>query len=234
MTDAERAGFQAAKADVQFLRWIFGWNLVVGWGMVTFLVGGVGYFLGFPYLFGLVGFVAGLPMWYQGTGYINRHYEGLRDAYLSDVETYAPTVLQAAGAPESAEYVTLTSWSEDRPMLVESPTAFGAVVLAIGADALWIYDETSLDLQFLSASLGTDTDEVERIDATALESVTYEDRILTLETTDGTEYPIPCAEEPVDAIASLRALMYAAAGEEADTESDDPSATDTGDQASEN
>jgi len=214
MADPDRDGFETAKAEVQFLRWIFGWNLVVGWGMVTFLVGGVGYFVGFPYLFGLVGFVAGLPMWYQGTGYINRHYEALRDAYLADVETYGPMVLQAAGAPEGAEYVTLAGWPEDTPVLVEAPPAVSAAVLAVGPESVWLYDETGLDLQFLSASLGTDTDEVERIDVATLDSVEFGDRTLTLETSGETDYAIPCTEEPVEAIATIRARMYAAAGEE--------------------
>lgn len=209
MASTVDSAFEAAKAEVFFLRWIFGWNLLVGWLMVTFLVGGVGYFIGFVYEFGLVGFFLGLPTWYLGTRYINEHYEALRDGYVADVETFGPKVLRSAGADPDAEFFTLVVWPEDRPFLVEAPEQYDATVLGVGADTLWIYDETTFDVMFLNAAIGTDTDEVEEFAIADLESVTYADRELEIRTEDGEVFYAPSSTEPAEAIEAIRERMDA-------------------------
>lgn len=204
MANSMESAFDRAKSEIFFLRWIFGWNLLVGWLMVMFLVGGVGYFLRLPYLFGLVGFVLGLPVWYLGTQYINEHAEALRDGYLADVETFGPKVLRSAGAPGDAETYVLVVWPETAPFKVDFPKQYAATVLAVGDEAVWIYNETSLDMMFMSGTIGTDTDEVERVAFADLESVAEADRAVELHRTDDEPIIIPCASDPSEAIEAIR------------------------------
>lgn len=209
MADPVESAYETARSEVSFLRWIFGWNLLVGWLMVTFLVGGVGYFIGLVYEFGLAGFLLGFPAWYLGTRYINRHYEALRDGYVQDVETFGTKVLQAAGADPDTEFFTMLVWSADRPFLVEAPKQYDATVLGVGSDTLWVYDETTFDAMFLSAAIGTDTDEVTAFDVTAIDSVAYEDRELAIRTTDGEVFYAPSGTEPAEAMVAIRERMAA-------------------------
>lgn len=208
MADLDSA-FEAAKAEVAFLRWIFGWSLPIGWLMVTFLVGGLGYFIGLVYEFGLVGFVLGLPAWFFGTRYIDEHYEALRDGYIEDIETFGPKVLRSAGVDEDAEFFTLVVSPTDRPFLVEAPKQYDATVLGLDADTLWIYDETTFDVMFLNATIGTDVEEVTEYAIADLESVTYEDRELVIRPTDGEVFYVPSSTEPTEAMAAIRDRMDA-------------------------
>lgn len=207
MTDAPDSAFQDAKAEVNFLRWIFGWNLPVGWLMVTFLVGGVGYFIGFVYEFGLLGFLLGFPAWFYGTRYIDAHYESLRDGYLADVEQFGPMVLQRAGADPEAEYFVLEVTPESTPFRVDAPTQFDATVLAVESDTLWIYDETTFDVMFLEGTIGTDPEEVTEIPIADLETLVYQDRELELHLTDEAAFYVPSSTEPNEVMAAIGKRM---------------------------
>jgi hypothetical protein len=197
-----QSAFRAAKAERSILRWVFGWHPVVGWAMVVFLTSGVGYYLGLAYELALVGLIAGGPVWYQGMRYINRHWEPLRDAYLTDVEEFGPKVLSAAGMAENAWTSLLTMAPEKRQPFVEAPNQVDATLVGLDDAGLWIYDRTSLDLMFMKAEVGTDPDEVVHFPDGNLASVTFEDGILTVEPIEETEevrtYRTPLSAEPTE------------------------------------
>lgn len=207
MPTTSTPAFDEAKAEVQFLRWIFGWNLPVSWGMVMVIVGGVGYLIGFPYAAGFLGVLAGPVVWYLDTRYVDRHYESLREAYVADIGTIGPNVLRAAGAAEDAATFTLVTEPDSTPLLLEAPKQYDATVLGVDETAVWLYGETILDLVFMEATVGTDPEEVRRVDLAALESVTYRDGALELQTTDGETVTALTSTEPEAAMAAIRERM---------------------------
>lgn len=204
MAKPSTPAFDEATAEVQFLRWIFGWNLPVSWIMVMVIVGGVGYLIGFPYSSGFLGVLAGPVVWYLDTRYIDRHYETLRDAYVADLETIGPKVLQAAGAAEDAPTFTLLTEPDSTPLLLEAPKQYDATVLAVDETGVWLYGETILDMMFMEATVGTDPEEVRRVDIDTLESVTYRDRTLEIRTIDGETITALSSTEPSDAMAAIQ------------------------------
>lgn len=197
-----QSAFRAAKAERNLLRWVFGWHPVVGWAMVVFLTSGVGYYFGLAYEFALVGLLGGGPVWYQGMRYINRHWESLREAYLADVEQFGPTVLSAAGMTEGAWITLHTKAPEKRQPFVEAPSQVDATLVGLDDAGLWIYDQTTLDLMFMKATVGTDPDEVVHFPDGNLESVTFDEGILTVEPIEETEevrtYRTPLSAEPTE------------------------------------
>ncbi|MFB6086677.1 MAG: hypothetical protein ABEJ84_07735 [Halodesulfurarchaeum sp.] len=202
-----KSAFRAAKAERSTLRWLFGWHPVVGWAMVVFLLGGVGYYLRASYQFALVGLVLGGPIWYQGMRYINRHWESIRDGYLTDVEKYGPTVLEAAGMDEGADVFTLTKTPEDTQPFVEAPEQVDATLVGVDGTGVYIY-ETTLDLMFLKAGIGTDPEQVIHFPSSNLERAEYEDGTLVIspvrETEDLVTYRTPVDAEPVELLARIR------------------------------
>ena len=204
MAGTDGSAFTEAKSGVQFVRWIFGWNLVVSWGMIMVIVGGTGYILGRPYLAGLVGFLAGPPIWLYETRYINAHFEPLREAYFADLDVVGPKVLEAAGAAADADFFTLIYAPESTPLLVEPAQQYDAAVIAVGDSTVWVYDEASLDLMFLNGDFGLDPDDVRTIELEDLESVTYEDQALEFQTTDEDPVRVASSTEPTEALEAIR------------------------------
>ncbi len=207
MTEPKSA-FREARADVSFLRWIFGWHPVVGWAMVIFLLGGIGYYFRAAYLFGLIGLIIGGPIWYQGTKYIDRHADSIREGYMTDVEEFGPVVLEAAGMADDAEVFVLTKTPEDTQPFVEAPTQVDVTLVGVGEETVWIYDETTLDLMFLKAGVGTDPEQVKRFSYPELDEVAFEDGELVLrpveETEDLATYRTPLSFEPRELISTIR------------------------------
>ncbi len=214
MAGTDGLAFEEATSGVQFVRWIFGWNLIVSWGMIMVIVGGTGYLLGVPYLAGLVGFLAGPPIWFYETRYINSHYESLYDAYLGDLDTVGPKVLGAAGAAADADIYTLVFAPGSPPLLVEPAQQYEATVLAVDDSTVWLYEEATLDLMFLDGDFGTNPDEVRGIDLEDLESVTYEEQALVFETTDDETVRAPSSTEPAEALETIRDRMGEGGSEE--------------------
>lgn len=201
-----KSAFRAAKGERSFLRWIFGWHPVVGWAMVVFLLGGIGYYFGASYTFALVGLVIGGPIWYQGMRYINRHWEPIRDAYLADVDEYGPVVLEAAGMDDSAEVFTLTKVPEDTQPFIDAPSQVETTLVGVDGAGVWIYD-TTLDLMFLKAGMATDPDQVIHFPYSNLAGAEFDDGDLVVtpieETTDLVTYRTPLDDDPA---ALLRAI----------------------------
>ncbi|MDZ7849721.1 MAG: hypothetical protein U5K70_02525 [Halodesulfurarchaeum sp.] len=210
MSDSQSA-FREAKAELSFLRWIFGWHPVVGWAMVVLLLGGIGYYFGAAYLFALVGLVAGGPIWYQGMRYINRNWESLRTAYIADVEEYGPVVLEAAGMDEGTEVTLLTKASEETQPFVEAPSQIDATLVGVDDAGVWIHGHTSLDLTFQKASFGTDPDGIVHFPYSNLAAAVFEDGDLVVrpirETDDLKTFRTPLTEEPVELLATIREEM---------------------------
>lgn len=202
-----KSAFHEAKGELSLLRWVFGWHPVVGWAMVVFLVSGIGYYFGAAYLFALVGLVIGGPIWYQGMRYINTNWELLRTGYLDDVEQFGPLVMKEAGMdPEGSRYL-LTKSPDKRQPYVKAPTQVDATLIGLDAAGLWIYDQTTLDLMFQKASVKMDPEEVIHFPDSNLQSVTFEDGILTItpieETEEQREYSTPLDEEPTELLAAV-------------------------------
>lgn len=206
MSESESA-FRAAKGELSFLRWIFGWHPVVGWAMVVFLLGGMGYYFGASYLFALVGLVVGGPIWYQGMRYINRHWESIRQGYEADVDEYGPIVLEAAGMDENAELFTLTKIPEDTQPFIEAPSQVDTTLIGLDDDGVWIY-EASLDLMFLKAGVGMDPEQVIHFPDSNLEGAEYVDGVLVVspvrETQDVKTYRTPLDDEPDEVLERIR------------------------------
>lgn len=214
MAGTDGLAFDEAASSVQFVRWIFGWNLLVSWGMITVIVGGTGYLVGVPYLAGLVGFLAGPPIWFYETRYINSHYEPLYEAYFEDLEVVGPKVLKAAGAAEDVDFFTLRFAPDSSPLLVEPAQQYDAAVLAVGDSTVWIYDDATLDLMFLDGDFGTDTDVVEAIDFEDLEAVSYEDQALEFHTIDEETVRVASSTEPAEALDAIRTRLADVEAEE--------------------
>lgn len=213
MSDTQSA-FREAKSEIFFLRWIFGWHPVVGWAMVVFLVGGSGYYFGAAYLFGLIGLLIGGPIWYQGTKYINRHADSIREGYMQDVREFGPLVLEAAGMDEDAEQFVLVKTPEDTQPFIEAPTQVDATIVGVDDTGVWIYDETTLDLMFLKAAVGTEPDNVVQFPYSNLESVEFEDGVLVvtpIEETDEVEtYRTPLSDEPRALLSTIESHLESA------------------------
>lgn len=206
-----QSAFREAKADVSFLRWIFGWHPVVGWAMVVFLLGGIGYYFGESYLFALIGLLIGGPIWYQGTRYIAQHADAVRDGYMADVEEYGPLVLEAAGMDEDAEQFILTKTPADTQPFVEAPTQVDVTIVGVDDTGVWVYDETTLDLMFLKATVGTDPDNVLRVPYSNLESVAFEDGNLVVtpieETDEIRTFRTPLSAEPRELLSTVESRL---------------------------
>ncbi|MGM0372761.1 MAG: hypothetical protein ACQEQJ_09730 [Halobacteriota archaeon] len=212
MTEAESA-FRTAKDDLSLLRWVWGWHPVVGPAMIVFLLGGMGYYFGVGSWLTPVALVVAVPTWYLSMRYINRHYETVRDGYVSDVQQFGPTVLEAAGMDESATVHFLTSIPSHRLPFVEAPTKVKAAMVGLDGDAVWIYDQTSLDLMFLKGTVGTEPVLVTRIDYGMIDSVAYEDGEFVIEVPDTAEEEtvrLPSSDAPTELLDTLRERLTAA------------------------
>jgi hypothetical protein len=211
--DGAESAFRAVKADLSLLRWIWGWHPVVSPAMVVFLVGGLGYYFGAGYEFGLAGLVAAGPIWYQGMQYVNRNWEAVREGYMRDVETFGPTVMAAAGMDDAAAVHTLIEVPEERLPFVEAPSKVDAALVGVGEDTLWIYDQTHLDLLFLKGTVGTEPTLVIPIPYADIESVEYAAGEFAVETRPEAEedpYSVPVSERPDDLLAAVRERVEAA------------------------
>ncbi|MFP4530269.1 MAG: hypothetical protein ACLFNC_03160 [Halodesulfurarchaeum sp.] len=203
----KQSAFRKAKGERSFLRWIFGWHPVVGWAMVVFLLGGIGYYFGASYTFALVGLVIGGPIWYQGMRYINRHWESIRDGYMADVDEYGPVVLEAAGMDEDAEVFTLTKVPEGTQPFIEAPSQVDTTLVGLDDAGVWIYEAT-LDLMFLKAGVGMDPEQVIHFPDSNLAGAEYEDGTLVIspvrETEDVKTYRTPLDDEPEALLERIR------------------------------
>ncbi|APE96406.1 hypothetical protein [Halodesulfurarchaeum formicicum] len=209
MTETESA-FRTAKDELSLLRWVWGWHPVVGPAMIVFLLGGMGYYFGLGSWLTPLALVVAVPIWYQGMRYINRNYDTVKAGYLSDVEQFGPAVLEAAGMDESATVYRLVSVPADRLPFVEAPTKVEAAMVGVGEDAVWIYDQTTLDLMFLKGTVGTEPVLVRTLDYGTIESVAYEDGEFVIDVPDTAEeetVQLPSSDPPTELLADLRARL---------------------------
>ncbi|MFB6109980.1 MAG: hypothetical protein ABEJ60_03800 [Halodesulfurarchaeum sp.] len=212
-----RSAFRDARDDLSLLRWVWGWHPIVSPVIIIILMSGVGYYVGGAYLFTVAGIVASGPIWYQGMRYINRNWEPVREGYMQDVERVAPAVLEAAGMDGSGSVHTLVDVPAETLPFVEAPSKVEATLVGVDETALWIYDQTELDLMFLKAPVGTVPDLVDSIPLGAIESVAYEDGTFVVETApDSGEGTVsaPAAEPPRDLLAAVRGRIESASDAE--------------------
>jgi hypothetical protein len=206
-----QSGFQDAKDEVSLLRWVFGWHPVIGPVMVVVFFAGTGYYFRAMNPAAMVGLILALPIWYQGTKYINRYAESIREGYEADVEEYGPVVLEAAGMDEDADQFILHKIPEGTQPFIEAPSQVDMTIVGVDDTGVWIYDETTLDMMFLKAALGTEPDNVNRFPWSNLESIAFEDGDLVvtpIEVTDEIEtYRTPLSEEPRGLLSTVEARI---------------------------
>ncbi|MBS3761522.1 hypothetical protein [Halodesulfurarchaeum sp.] len=203
--------FRDAKDEVSLLRWVFGWHPIVSPVVVVVLFAGIGYYFRATNPAAMAGLVLAVPIWYQGARYINRHAASIREGYEADVEEYGPVVLEAAGMDEDADQFILHKIPDDTQPFIEAPSQVDMTIVGVDDTGVWIYDETTLDLMFLKAALGTEPDNVIRFPWSNLESVDFEDGDLVvtpIEETDEIEiYRTPLGEEPQELLSTVKARI---------------------------
>jgi len=201
------SAFRQAKEERRLLKWVFGWHPVVGPVMVTFLVAGVGLYLGQLYLFALIGLLLGIPTWYLGRQSINRHWESLRAAYMQDIEQYGPASLHAAGMDDAGELFVLTETPAGTMPLIEAPSTVDVTLVGIDDTGIWINDESKLDLMFLNAAVNTDPRAVLQFPWSNLAGVSYTDGTLRVEpereTEDVESFETTLSTEPIELLSAI-------------------------------
>ncbi len=208
MSDRQGA-YQEAKADISLLRWVFGWHPIIGPVMVIFFAGGIGYYLGEMYLFALGGLLLGGPVWYLGMRYINRHADRIREAYLEDVDTYGPVVLESAGMDDDGEFHVIRDVSTGTQPFIETESEIEITLVGLDDTGVWLMDDGKLDLMFLNAILATAPEAVQHVPWSNMDRVAYEDGEFVVEpvqeTGDVKPFRTSLSAEPTAALEAIEA-----------------------------
>lgn len=179
--------------------WLAGWHAytTMAIGIVVLAVIGQGAGSS-PVAWGFYGLLLGAVAHFAGIYYVTNNWRRLVDNFVNDVESAAREMMGMAGENVST-YTLRYSFGGRRllsPDRVHEPT-----VLVVGDASLAVHEDAILELDMLTADVGTKSREYY---FDSITSVNYEDPHFQIKTSDGSTDQYESTREPDDALYDLQ------------------------------
>lgn len=197
MSQPRMRRYNRAKEDVFIPFWVPGWNLLYTVVGIAVTMGFLGFQVGLPSLFGLVGIVVAPLLWFASTRYIEGRYEPIIEGFLADAPELAAEVLD--NVDSAVESYTLQREWDTRLRL--SPKAHYRSTTLFLEESIVVPFETTLHTSLLDLEFPTEPPEIEY---GSIVDVYYDEGDLVIETETEGRFSFEADDRPRAAIDALR------------------------------
>lgn len=161
--------------------------------------GAVGFVLNTPAGFALLGILGGIGLWFSGTRHVNSQAPGIIRAFQSDSEKLGRRYLDVPTDGSAAVY----QFESHRGggWLIDPASQYKVVTMLVKDASVSVHSATVLDLPDRDATVNDSTDELFYDQVTGVE---YEQGVVAVRTSDGTQHQYPSSQKPDSALSDVQ------------------------------